>query len=508
MPGRQAMLPTGTAYYNSVALKSELVRVGIAGIVNIDAVSDLFACRNGSINCKLNIMNKNIFREYDIRGIVGDDLTDETVSELAAAVAKFFAKNNAKRIAIGFDARESSPGFAGLLTAGFNRAGIDVTGIGRVPTPVLYHAVYTLDVDGGVMITGSHNPPNYNGFKICLGMQTLFGSQIQEIAEIVEQKTEEGTADERQGTTEKIDVLDSYRADILSRVSLGPRRLKAVIDSGNGMGGVTGIPVYRDLGIDLVELYSEPDSQFPNHHPDPTVTENLADLIAAVKNSNADIGIAFDGDGDRIGVVDETGRIIWGDELMVLLSRSVLEDNPGASIIAEVKCSRTLFDDIEKNGGKPIMWKAGHSLIKAKMKETGTLLAGEMSGHIFFADRFYGFDDACYAGARVLEILSKTEKPLSELLSDLPETFSTPELRVDCPEDRKFDIVARIAREFAETNEVITIDGARIIFEDGWGLVRASNTQAILVLRFEASTEQALNEIRGIVERRVSELIG
>jgi phosphomannomutase/phosphoglucomutase len=444
-------------------------------------------------------MNKDIFREYDIRGIVGSDLTDETVTKLAHGIAAFFSANGTKRVVIGFDARESSPVFADILSSCFNSAGIDVLSIGQVPTPVLYHSVYTLDVDGGVMITGSHNPSNYNGFKICLGKQTLFGKQIQEIQKLVEQEIRvTGT-----GSTEHAEVLDSYCDDVCSRISLGPRKLKIVIDSGNGMGAVTAVPVYKRLGVEITELFSEPDSDFPNHHPDPTVTENLADTINAVRETGADIGIAFDGDADRIGVVDENGRIIWGDELTVLLSRAVLEENPGAAIIAEVKCSQNLYDDIEKRGGKPIMWKAGHSIIKSKMKETGALLAGEMSGHIFFADRFYGFDDACYAGARVLEILSNTDKPLSELLSDLPQTFSTPELRVDCAEDKKFRIVQQIADEFSKTNDVITIDGARIKFENGWGLVRASNTQAILVLRFEADSEDALTAIRKIVEDRV-----
>ncbi|MEO7672827.1 MAG: phosphomannomutase/phosphoglucomutase, partial [Pyrinomonadaceae bacterium] len=309
------------------------------------------------------------------------------------------------------------------------------------------------------------------------------------------------------GTVETIEVVDDYIADIISRVDLGPRKLKAVVDGGNGMGGVTGVPVYEKLGIDLIKLFTDPDSNFPNHHPDPTVTENLQDTIKAVRESGADIGIAFDGDGDRIGIVDETGRIIWGDELMILLSRTILKDRPGSTIIAEVKCSQNLFDDIEKHGGVPIMWKAGHSIIKAKMKETGAALAGEMSGHIFFADRFYGFDDATYAGARVLEILSKTDKKLSELLADLPKTFSTPELRVDCSDETKFDVVARTAEEFSKTNEVITIDGARIIFEHGWGLVRASNTQAILVLRFEADSQQNLDTIRDTVESKVNELL-
>ncbi len=449
-------------------------------------------------------MNENIFREYDIRGIVGQDLTDKTVATLGKAVGTFFHKNGAKRIAVGYDARESGTRFRDLLVKGFNETGCDAVLIGRVPTPVLYHTVFTKDVDGGVMITGSHNPPEFNGFKICLGKQTLFGSQIQEIKQIALS----GEFSNGKGTCENIEVLEDYERDILSKINLGNRKLKVVVDAGNGMGGVTGIPVYEKLGVELVKLFIEPDSNFPNHHPDPTVTENLQDTIKAVKESGADLGIAFDGDGDRIGIVDENGRIIWGDELMVLLSREILKEKPNSTIIAEVKCSQNLFDDIEKHGGKPLMWKAGHSLIKAKMKETNAALAGEMSGHIFFADRFYGFDDATYAGARVLEILSKTEKTLSELLSDLPETFSTPELRVDCADERKFEIVQKIAAEFAKTNEVITIDGARVLFENGWGLVRASNTQAILVLRFEADSEENLSEIRGIVENRVNELIG
>ena len=448
-------------------------------------------------------MNQNIFREYDIRGIVGEDLTEETVAVLARAIGTFFHQNGAKRIAIGYDARVSSPVFERLLVEGFNATGCDAVLIGRVPTPVLYYTVFTKETDGGVMITGSHNPPDHNGFKICLGKQTLFGSQIQEIKQIALGR--EFASGE--GAEEAMEVLEDYEKDVLSRINFGDRKLKVVVDGGNGMGGVTAVPVYQNLGCDLVELFTIPDSNFPNHHPDPTVTENLQDAIQAVKETNADLAIAFDGDGDRIGVVDENGRIIWGDELMVLFSRSILAEKSGSTIIAEVKCSQKLFDDIEKNGGKPLMWKAGHSLIKAKMKETGAVLAGEMSGHIFFADRFYGFDDATYAGARVLEILSKTDKKLSELLSDLPETFSTPELRVPCAEEDKFTIVQKIADEFSRTNEVITTDGARILFENGWGLVRASNTQAILVLRFEADTEESLRKIQTTVESRVQNII-
>jgi phosphomannomutase/phosphoglucomutase len=449
------------------------------------------------------MINQNIFREYDIRGIVGPDLTPETVTELASAIGTFFRQNGAKRIAIGFDARESSPIFRDILVKQLNASGCDVLDIGRVPTPVLYFAVFTRDVDGGVMITGSHNPADHNGFKISLGKDSIHGAQIQKIKEIALG----GNFVSGDGKTETADVLKDYQHEIINRLHFGPKKLKVVVDGGNGMGGVTAVPIYKALGMELIEMFCEPDSSFPNHHPDPTVVENLQDAVHAVRENQADLALAFDGDGDRIGVVNDKGEIIWGDELMVLFSRALLKGHSGATIIAEVKCSQRLFDDIEKHGGTPLMWKAGHSLIKAKMKETGAALAGEMSGHIFFADRFWGFDDATYAGARVLEILSHTDKSLSELLADLPKTFSTPELRVDCPEEKKFAVVKQITKEFRKTNEVIDIDGARILFEHGWGLVRASNTQAILVLRFEADSEEHLNEIQKNVEDRVDFLI-
>ncbi|HEY2848193.1 MAG TPA: phosphomannomutase/phosphoglucomutase, partial [Pyrinomonadaceae bacterium] len=449
-------------------------------------------------------MDPTIFREYDIRGIVDTQLTDETVSVISRAIGTFFDRNGVRRVSLGYDARESSLRFAELMRDGLNSCGIDVLLIGRVPTPVLYYTLYKSGVDGGVMITGSHNPPDHNGFKICLGTQALFGDQIREIGQIAAAGEFQGG----RGGVGSRDVLPEYCQEVVSRTSMGPRRLRVIIDSGNGMGGVTAVPVYKKLGVDIVELYSEPDPTFPNHHPDPTVEENLKDLIAAVRKQKADVGIAFDGDGDRIGVVDETGRILWGDELMVIYSREVLKDHPGSTIIGEVKCSQTLFDDIAAHGGRPLMWKAGHSLIKAKMKETGAVLAGEMSGHTFFADRFYGFDDACYAGARLLEILSKTDKPLSQLTADLPKTYSTPELRMECPDDRKFEVVAAVAEHFGKTREVITIDGARIKFDHGWGLVRASNTQALLVLRFEADSAEHLEEIMETVGTVLIDLNG
>ena len=448
-------------------------------------------------------LDPHIFREYDIRGIVGEQLDDAVVRRLGQAFATYFARNGVRRVAVGYDARESSPVFAEIVGTAVTGSGIDVLDIGRVPTPVLYHTVHTQDVGGGIMITGSHNPADHNGFKICLGTAAIFGDSIREIGQLVE----EGSTTRGSGTLEKADLLPMYLRDVRSRLSLGPRKLTAVVDAGNGMGGVTAVPLYRDLGVNVIELFTEPDAAFPNHHPDPTVEANLQDLIAEVRRSGADVGIAFDGDGDRIGVVDETGRIIWGDELMILFARAVLEERPESVVIAEVKCSQNLFDEIERAGGRAEMWKAGHSLIKARMKETASPLAGEMSGHIFFADRYYGYDDATYAGARLLEILSRTEQPVSALLADVPRKPSTPELRVPCPDSRKFAVVERIAQHFSATNEVNTIDGARIRFDNGWGLVRASNTQAILVLRFEADTEAALAEIRSLVEGEVEKLL-
>ncbi len=449
-------------------------------------------------------MNEHIFREYDIRGVVGRDLTDETVADLARAIGTFYRAHGATRVSIGRDARESSPRFRHLMAEGLNATGCDVIDVGMVPTPLLYYTLFTLDVDAGVMITGSHNPADNNGFKICLGKSSIFGSQINEIKEVALSRNFATGA----GRTAEHDIIEHYLDYIAANIRLGQRRLKVVVDAGNGMGGMIGAPFYKRQGFDVVELFCEPDSRFPNHHPDPTVIENMQHAIAAVKEHNADLCIAYDGDGDRIGVVDELGNIIWGDQLMVIFARSILKEKPGATFIAEVKCSQTLFDDIARHGGNPIMWKVGHSLIKAKMKETKAALAGEMSGHIFFADRYFGYDDAVYAGARLLEILSHTEVPLSALLADLPKMVSTPEIRLDCPDDRKFAIVRAFTDEFKQKAEVIDIDGARVIFEHGWGLVRASNTQPVLVLRFEADTEEHLHAIKSDVEASLQRLIG
>jgi phosphomannomutase/phosphoglucomutase len=447
-------------------------------------------------------MNTNIFREYDIRGVVDIDLTDEVVYILAKAFGTFFQKHNAKRVSLGYDARESSPRFRDLMIKGLTETGCDVVDVGMVPTPVLYFTQFHLDVDAGVMITGSHNPSDNNGFKVCLEKTTIHGAQIQEIKEFAVNKS----FAQGEGTAQKQDVLMDYHNYLKENVKPGNRKIKVVVDGGNGMGGITGVPLYKDFGCDVIELFCDPDSRFPNHHPDPTVIENMQHAIEAVAQHDADLAIAFDGDGDRIGVVDEKGNVIWGDQLMVIYSRSILEEKPGATFIAEVKCSRTLFDDIAKHGGNPIMWKVGHSLIKSKMKEVKASLAGEMSGHIFFADRYFGYDDATYAGARLLEILSRTNKPLSALLEDLPKTVYTPEIRVDCADEKKFEVVRKLAEEFKKTHDVIDLDGARINFEYGWGLVRASNTQPVLVMRFEADTEENLKEIQQTVENRVKAL--
>lgn len=446
-------------------------------------------------------MDTNIFREYDIRGVVGEQLNERSVTQIGCAIATYFRRNKAKTIAIGYDARESSPRFCEIIIKSLNETGCDCFLIGRVPTPVLYFTTFTKEVDGGVMITGSHNPANHNGFKISLGKDSLHGSQIQEVKEIAfSNEFENG-----EGKAKKLEVLDDYFSGLGKRINFGKRKLKVVLDAGNGMGGVTAVPFYKNLDIEVIELFCEPDSNFPNHEPDPSQEKNLQDLIRKVIETKADLGIAFDGDADRITIIDEKGRIIWGDELMILLSREALREHPNSTIIAEVKCTQTLFDEIEKLGGKAIMSKAGHSIIKAKMRETGAILGGEMSGHIFFADRFYGFDDACYAGARVLEILSKTDKNLSEIFAEFPQTFSTPEIRVHCAEERKSLVIKKLVEEFSKTNEINTIDGIRIKFENGWGLVRPSNTQALLILRFEADTEKNLETIRNLVETKVNE---
>jgi phosphomannomutase/phosphoglucomutase len=389
------------------------------------------------------------------------------------------------------------------LVRGLTESGMEVVDIGMVATPLLYFSIHELALDGGIQITGSHNPPEFNGFKICLGNDTIHGEEIQKIRRIVES----GNYDCRKGRHEKADVKSSYLRHLEKNIQAGSVRRRVVVDAGNGAGGGVAPHLYEAMGAEVIPLFCDMDGRFPNHHPDPTIPENLEALIRKVGEEHADLGIAFDGDADRIGVVDDQGRIIWGDHLMIIFSRDLLTRHPGAKIIGEVKCSQVLFDDITKHGGQAIMWKAGHSLIKSKMKEEGALLGGEMSGHLFFVERYFGYDDAVYAGARLLEILSRTEKSLKDLLDGIPETVNTPEIRLDCPDERKFRIVAELASEFKRDHRVVDVDGARVLFDGGWGLIRASNTQPALVLRFEANDEKRLEEIRKTFMDKLSDKV-
>jgi phosphomannomutase / phosphoglucomutase len=439
-------------------------------------------------------VNPNIFREYDIRGRVPEELNRETAYRLGQCFGAYYQSFGAKRISLGRDCRLSSPELRLGVLEGMMDTGMDVKDVGLVPTPLLYFSLHHLNVDGGIQITGSHNPPEYNGFKICLGKTTIYGEEIQKLRGI----GESGSFPKGKGSVESKEVIQPYHGEILKRIACGKSERKVVLDAGNGVAGLVAPELYTQMGIEVEKLFCDPDGRFPNHHPDPTLPENLKDLIRKVSDTSADLGIAFDGDADRIGVVDRKGRIIWGDQLMIIFSRDLLKRHPGAKIIGEVKCSQVLYEDIRKHGGVPIMWKAGHSLIKGKMKEEGALLAGEMSGHLFFAERYFGYDDAIYAGARLLEILTNENKELEELLAGVPSLVSTPEIRMDCPDDQKFRIVAELAAEFKKEYQVIDVDGARVVFNGGWGLIRASNTQPVLVLRFEAEDQKTLQEIQKI----------
>ncbi|HYA35937.1 MAG TPA: phosphomannomutase/phosphoglucomutase [Candidatus Binataceae bacterium] len=448
-------------------------------------------------------MNRQVFREYDIRGIVENDFDDRFVVDLGRAYATILNRAGKRRITLGRDCRLSSDRLRDLLLEGVLGGGIDVVDIGVVPTPLLYFSVRHWEMDGGAMITGSHNAAEYNGFKLGVGPTTIFGADIQKVADIIERG--DFVSSQRKGSVTERPVLPDYQAYVKNDIKLRPG-LKVVVDGGNGTGGVVGAPLMRALGADTIDLYIEMDGRFPNHHPDPTVEENMRDLAAAVKSNRAELGIAYDGDADRIGAIDENGRIVWGDELMVIFSRAILKQRPGATFIGDVKCSQRMYDDIARHGGRPVMWKTGHSLIKSKLKEERAALAGEMSGHMFFADRYYGFDDAIYASMRLLEIVSQSGRGLAHLLADLPQSHFTPEIRIDCPDDRKFDVVRRAAEFFSKHYDVIAIDGARVKFPNGWGLVRASNTQPALVLRFEASDPKSLGEIRSLFESKLKEL--
>ncbi|MBI1318108.1 MAG: phosphomannomutase [Candidatus Hydrogenedens sp.] len=450
--------------------------------------------------------NASMFREYDIRGIAGQDLTEENVEVLGRAyVAYLRGKRKTNTVVVGRDGRVSGKALSRALIDGLTGAGMNVIDIGQVPSPVLYFAVNTLDVDGGIMLTASHNPKEYNGLKIGVGKTTIFGDEIQKLRLIAEKG--DFPVAKKPVTITRMDIVPKYIARVTRGITL-KRKLKIVVDAANGVGGPVAVPLFEKLGCEVIPLYCDVDGTFPNHHADPTVPANLKYLIKLVKKEKADVGIAFDGDVDRIGGCDEQGNILWGDRLVALFAEHILKEKPGATIIGEVKCSRSMYEHIAKHGGKGIMYRTGHSHMKAALKEMHAELAGEMSAHIFFKHRWYGFDDAIYSGARLLEILAAGRKPLSRHFAPIKERFNTPEIHVDCPDEKKFDVVKRAVAYFKDELglDVITIDGARIEFPDGWGLLRASNTSPKLVVRVEGDTKQRMNEILKLIHATIKKL--
>ena len=450
---------------------------------------------------------EHVFREYDVRGLVGSELTPAFAEQLGKGFAALLLERTAGRaqaVVLGRDHRQSSPGLAQGFSRGVRSAGLDVISIGVVPTPLTYYGAFTLPVDGLCMITGSHNPPEYNGFKTGIGNSTMGGAEVQELKRHTLRANH--TTAGREGRQIELDVLGSYLGLVTATLGKAKKRLKVVVDAGNGTGGLVGPELLRRLGHEVIELFCDLDGSFPNHHPDPTVEENLVDLQKKVRETGADLGIAYDGDSDRVGAVDETGAIWWGDQLMILFSRDVLREHPGAAIVSEVKCSQTLYDDIAARGGRAIMWKAGHSLIKSKMKEEGALLAGEMTGHLFFKHRWYGFDDGIYSSARLLELIARDGRPFSQMLDGVPKTWASPEIRFAFAEEKKFAAVKRATEKLRPHGKTVEVDGVRVILEGGWGLVRASNTQPLLVLRWEATSEQRLREIQALIEGTVKEI--
>lgn len=447
----------------------------------------------------MSIINPQIFREYDIRGVVDKDLSEDVIERIGKAYGTYIRSFGASTVSVGRDCRLSSPAYAEAIKRGINSTGVNVIDIGMVTTPMLYFSLHTLDVGGGVMITASHNPGEYNGIKLSRGTESVFGDQIQKIREIAEG----GEFAAGSGSASEADIEEKYVEFLKGNLNIKPG-IRLAVDYGNGMVGMIGPRVFREFGCDVTELYVTPDGTFPNHHPDPTVEENLIELTDAVKSKGLEVGIGFDGDGDRIGVIDERGNVVWGDMLVLIFARYVISREPGSKIIGDVKCSDRLFSGIEDAGGESMMWKTGHSLIKDKMRVEKASLAGEMSGHIFFADKFFGYDDALYAALRLLEIISNTGQSVSQLLEGVPSAISTPEIRVDCPEAIKFRVVEKVRERLGKEYRVVDIDGVRVEFPDGWGLVRASNTQPALVLRFEAQTKGRLEEIRLLIENELS----
>src|SRR5579875_1332134 len=450
------------------------------------------------------MLKPSIFREYDIRGIAEEELLDSDVELLGRALATYIIRHSGSSICLACDCRLSGSRLHDALLKGLLATGAHVLDAGTVPTPLLYYSVRNVTADGDIMITGRHNPPEYHAIKTVCGTGTIFGDDIQTIYKmILGNDFESGD-----GTLKKVDAATPYVDETAAQFEL-QRKVKIVADAGNGTAGPILHRLFEKLNVEPVEMFFDMDGHFPNHHPDPTVLANLRPLQESVRKHKADLGVAFDGDADRIGAVDEQGNVVYGDMLMLIFGREILSRKPGSTFIGEVKCSQVMYDKLKELGGNPIMYKTGHSLIKAKMKEEHAELAGEMSGHMFFADRYYGYDDALYAACRLLEIVAKSGKPLSHQLGGLTKLVSTPELRVDCPDELKFNVVAKVAEIVKRHREIVDVDGVRVPFDQGWGLVRASNTQPVLVTRFEATSKELLekyqHELEGIVEQAKKE---
>ncbi len=438
-------------------------------------------------------LNPLIFREYDIRGVAETELTDDVIELIGRSSATILLEEGITSVTVGMDVRLSSPRIKSSLVKGLNASGMDVVDLGTVPTPLLYYSVVKLGLSAGIMVTGSHNPIQFNGLKIAKGTTTIYGDAIQQIYRVATR----GKLRSGAGKAKKMDIVPDYLDDVTGRIRLA-RPVKMVIDAGNGTAGELAVGLFRNLGCDVTELYCEPDGNFPNHLPDPTIEEYMRDLSKKVIDTGSEIGIGYDGDADRIGAIDENGTMIYGDKLLAVFAGDVLSRIPGATVIFDVKCSQGLIEYLKKHSGNPFMWKTGHSLLKAKMKELGAPIGGEMSGHMFFAENYYGFDDALFASLRLCEIISRHNGRVSSLFEDFPKYLSTPELRIDCPDEEKFKVVEEVGREFSERFEVIDIDGVRVVLDEGWGLLRASNTQPVLVLRFEAFDREGFEKIRAL----------
>jgi phosphomannomutase/phosphoglucomutase len=445
------------------------------------------------------VMDPTIFREYDIRGIVDKDISEAIAVLIGKGFGSHLIQEGRKNMVVGRDNRLSSKRLMDALIEGAISAGLTVIDLGQLPTPALYFSVIYRKADSGVMITASHNPPEYNGFKLRKGERAVFGEEIQKLREIIQK----GRFEQGKGKKERANILPAYTAAIKERIKL-IRAVKVVIDAGNGTTGPVASQLLKEMGCDVVELYCEPDGNFPHHLPDPTVEENLVDLSRTVRETKAEIGIGYDGDGDRVGAVDEQGNVLWGDQILTIFAREVLKKRSPAPIVLDVKCSQSLIDTVKKYGGTPIMWRTGYPHIQSKMREINAPLGGEMSGHMYFADNYFGYDDGIFASCRLLEIISHYgEKGVSHLLSDIPTYPSTPEIRTECSEADKFKIVQEVKEFFSLGYKTIDIDGVRIIFDDGWALIRASNTQPLLVLRFEAKTQKRLEEIKNLVRDKL-----